>query len=80
MFDWLQFAILLLKVVNAIINWAHDRGLIDEGRRQVIAENAFNIAAKVQTRDQLREKINAMSEEQVDAELRNLEPPDGRGT
>lgn len=80
MFSWIEFAILLLKVVNGIINWAHDRGMIDEGRRQVIAENAANIAIKVGARDKLREKIDAMSEAEVDQGLRDLLPPAAGGT
>jgi hypothetical protein len=80
MFDWVQLAILLLKLVNGIINWAHDRGMIDEGRRQVLAENALNIATKVQTRDQIREKIDAMSEAEVDAQLGGLVDPPAGGT
>ena len=81
MFGWVELAILLLKVVNGIINWAHDRGMIDEGRRQVIAENAANIAIKVGARDKLREKIDAMSEAEVDKELSGLvDPPAGGRT
>lgn len=74
MFDWVQLAILLLKVVNGIINWAHDRGMIEEGRQQVIGEYALNIAAKTRTKEQIREKVDAMSEDEVDAELHDLEP------
>lgn len=80
MFDWITLAILLLKVVNAIINWAHDRGMISEGRRQVIAENAVAIATKVQTHDQIREKIDAMSDDEVDQSLRDLVAVDRAAT
>lgn len=80
MFDWINLAILLLKVINAIINWAHDRGMIDEGRRQVIAEHAVAIATKVQTRDQIKEKIDAMSDDQVDKALRDLVATDRAAT
>lgn len=80
MFDWITLAIALLKLVNSIINWAHDRGMIDEGRRQVLAETAVNIATKVQTRDQIREKIDAMSEADVDAQLGGLVDPPAGGT
>lgn len=77
-FSWVEFAIQALKVINAIINWAHDRGLINEGRRQVIAEYAMKIATKVETRDQIRERVNAMDEAEVDKELAGLvNPPAG---
>ena len=71
-FSWIEFAIAALKVINAIINWAHDRGMINEGRRQVIAEYAMKIATKVETRDKIRERVNAMDEAEVDKELLDL--------
>jgi len=78
MSSWVELAILLLQLANKLVNWLHDRGMIDEGRRQVIAENALNIATKVRTRDQIREKIDAMSEAEVDQELGGLvDPPAG---
>ena len=79
-FSWIEFAILALKVINAIINWAHDRGMIDEGRRQVIAEYAMKIATKVETRDKIRERVDAMDEAEVDKELGDLEPPGSGGS
>lgn len=79
MLVWLDFAIALLKMINGIINWAHDRGMIDEGRAQVIAEITANIAAKTQTRDKIREKVDAMDEKQVDEELAKLVRPAAGG-
>jgi len=79
MFDWLTLAIALLKLVNAIINWAHDNGMINEGRRQVIAEMAANIAAKTKIRDQIKDEVDGMSEDQVDSELGGLVDPPGSG-
>jgi hypothetical protein len=79
MLAYLDLAIAVLKVINSIINYFHDRGLIDEGRRQVIAENAASIAKKVAVRDKIQEQVDAMDDKQVDQELRDLEPPaDGR--
>jgi hypothetical protein len=75
MLVYLDLAIAVLKLVNSIINYFHDRGLIDEGRRQVIAENAVSIAKKVAVRDKIREQVDAMDDKQVDQELRDLEPP-----
>jgi hypothetical protein len=77
-FGWLELAVWALKLANAIINWAHDNGMIDEGRRQVIAEYAVKIAAKVETRDKIRERVDAMDEAEVDKELSGLvDPPVG---
>ena len=78
MLVYLDLAIAVLKLVNNIINYFHDRGLIDEGRRQVIAENAASIAKKVAIRDKIKDEVDAMDEKQVDAELGNLvDPPAG---
>lgn len=79
MLAYLDLAIAVLKLVNSIINYFHDRGLIDEGRRQVIAENAASIARKVAVRDKIKDEVNAMDEKQVDQELGGLvDPPAGR--
>lgn len=77
--SYLDAAIAVLKLINATINYFHDRGLIDEGRRQVLAEIAASISKKVAVRDEIREDVDAMDEKQVDQELRDLEPPaDGK--
>lgn len=77
MLIYLDAAIAVLKLINSIINYFHDRGLIDEGRQQVLAEIAASISAKVAVRDKIREQVDAMDEKQVDQELRDLEPRDG---
>lgn len=74
MFSWIELAILLLKLANQIVSWAHDQGKIEEGRQEVISEMSLAIASKVRTRDQILERVNAMSPEEVDAGLRDLEP------
>ena len=74
MFDWIKLAVLLLQLANKIVSWVHDQGLIDEGRKEAIAESALAIAGKVRSRDQILEKVNAMSDDTVDAGLRGLEP------
>jgi hypothetical protein len=74
MFSWIEFAILALRLIMKLVNWMHDRGMIDEGRRQVIAEVALGIAQKTATKEAIQEKVNAMSSDEVDAGLRDLEP------
>lgn len=78
-FDWVQLAILALQLINKLVNWLHDRKMIDEGRRQVIAELAANIGEKVKVRDEIRKQVDAMSEEEVDRDLADLvdRPPGG---
>lgn len=72
---WISLALALLKFVNSIISWAHERELISEGYQQALAEQAFAIATKVQTKKAIQERVDAMSEDEVDAALRGLEPP-----
>ncbi len=74
MFSWLEFAILAIRLINNLVNWMHDRGMIDEGRRQVIAEVSLEIAKKATSKRAIQEKVDAMSEDEVDADLRGLEP------
>jgi len=74
---YLDAAIAVLRLINAIINYFHDRGLIDEGRRQALAEISASISSKVAVRDKIRDEVDAMDDKQVDQELRDLEPPGG---
>ena len=72
--SWFSFGIALLKLASAIMTWLDRRSLIDEGRRQVILENALALAARMATKQKLREQIDGLSDDDVDAELRSLEP------
>ncbi len=74
MFSWLEFAILALRLINNLVNWMHQREMIDEGRRQVILEVSLEIAKKATSKKAIQEKVDAMSEDEVDADLRGLEP------
>jgi hypothetical protein len=80
MLVWLDLAIAALKVINSIFSYFHDRGLIDQGRAQVIAENAAAIASKVAVRDKIKDEVDAETEDQVDQDLAGLvDPPRGGG-
>lgn len=72
--SWVVLAIQFLKWANSLISWARERELINEGQRQEVARQTLAIAAKVRTRDQIMEQVNAMSDDEVDAGLRDLEP------
>ena len=45
-----------------------------DGRNEVIAEMALAIAQRVASKKAIQEKVNAMSDAEVDAGLRGLEP------
>lgn len=72
MISWISLALALLKLVNAIVNWASQRELISQGYRQALADMAMQIAAKVATKKAIQEKIDAMSDDEVDKALRDL--------
>jgi hypothetical protein len=71
---WLSLALALLKFVNSIILWARERELISEGYDKAIAEQAAAILKKTEAGKAILERVNALSDDDVDAELRGLEP------
>lgn len=71
---WVSLALALLKFVNAIMTWARERELISKGYDQAIAEQSAAIMAKTATGKAILERVNALSDDDVDAELRGLEP------
>lgn len=74
MFTWLGLALQLLKLVNSIMLWAKERELISEGYDRAIAEVTQSILIKTDAGKKIMEQVNAMSPDQVDAGLRDLEP------
>lgn len=74
MISWLSFGVALLKVASSILLYFQRQGMIDEGRRQVILENAMALAAQVATKKQIQEHVDGLSDDQVADELRDLEP------
>ena len=74
MFTWIGFALQLLKLVNAIVDWRHDQGLIDQGYDQAIADQTKLLLVKTTEGKKLMEKVNAMPIEDVDKGLIDLEP------
>jgi hypothetical protein len=71
---WLSLALTLLKIVSTIMNWARERELIDQGYDQAIAAAAQEIMRKTAVGKAILEKVNAMSDAEVDDGLRGLEP------
>jgi hypothetical protein len=72
--SWISLALTLLKVVNLIMNWARERELISKGYDQAIAEVTQSILIKTDAGKKIMERVNAMSDAEVDAGLRDLEP------
>ena len=71
---WVSLALALLKFVNTIMTWARERELIDKGYDQAIADVTQSILIKTTAGKAIMEKVNAMSDKEVDDGLRGLEP------
>lgn len=74
MFSWLTLALALLKFVNNLMTWARERELISAGYDKAIAEVSHQILIKTEAGKKIMERVNAMSETEVDDGLRGLEP------
>lgn len=76
MLTWGAVLLQVLKVINALITWAQRERLIQQGYDQAIAETAREIFRKSEYAKRVAEKIDAMSDDEVDAALVGLEPTD----
>lgn len=72
--SWISLALALLKFVNSIMGYMRERELISKGYDQAIAEVTQSILIKTDAGKKIMERVNAMSPEEVDAGLRDLEP------
>jgi hypothetical protein len=71
---WVKIALLVLQILDKLFDHFRDKGLIDQGRAEEIAAAAQRIAVKTGVRKVILEQVDAMSADEVDAELRALEP------
>lgn len=74
MFDWIKLILLILGIVDKLITYARDQGLINQGRDEEIARQTAAILAKTEYAKNVREKIATMDDAAVNAALRDLEP------
>lgn len=74
MLTYLSLALALLKFVNFLMMKAHEGGLIQQGYDKAIAEITQSILIKTTAGKAIMEKVNAMSDADVDAGLVGLEP------
>ena len=71
---WVSLALSLLKLVNMIMGYVRERELISKGYDQAIAEVTQSILVKTTAGKAIMEKVNALSDKEVDDALRGLEP------
>ena len=73
---WGRIILLVLQGVMLVISWAQRNGYIQEGYDKAIAEVSRDIFRKTAHAKAVKEKIDAMSDDEVDAALVGLEPND----
>ena len=78
--SWLSLILAVLKVINAFMDWANREKLMQAGYDKAIAETAAAILKKTAAGRAMMEKVNAMSDAEVDDGLRGLEPADNVST
>lgn len=72
--SWGLIILQVLKLINALIGWARQENYIQEGYDKAIAEQAREIFRKTEHAKRVKDKIDAMSDDEVDAALVALEP------
>jgi mannose/fructose-specific phosphotransferase system component IIA len=72
--SWIELALALLKIANAIIGQINRDKWVQAGRDEEIAKVTQAILAKTQAGKAIMDRINALSDADVDAQLRRLEP------
>ncbi len=74
MFTWPEIVLLGLKLLNAIMTEVGDAKSFKAGTDAEIAAVTAAIMRKTQAGKAIMEKVDAMSPEEVDVGLRDLEP------
>ena len=74
MFSAIGLALAVLKFVNLLMDHIGREQAKQDGRNEVIAAIALSIAHKVSSKKEIQEKVDALSEDELDLGLRDLEP------
>jgi hypothetical protein len=74
MFTWPEIILLVLKLLNAVMSEVHDQKSFQAGTDAAIAKEAASILAKTQAAKVIRDQVNALTKDAVDAQLAGLEP------
>lgn len=74
MFTWAQLALTLLQFANNIMRYIDRAQSIKAGTDAEIARSAASVLKQTEMGRQIVAQVNAMSEAQVDAALKELEP------
>lgn len=74
MLTWPNIILTVLRIVEAIMSRINQDEWIKAGQDAEIAKVSAAILAKTQAGKAIMEKVNALSDSDVDAQLRGLEP------
>ena len=74
MITWAEIALLVLKIADAIMGQINNQKQFQAGTDAEIAKVSAAILAKTMVGKAIMEKVNALSDTDVDAGLRGLEP------
>ncbi len=72
--DIIGLVLAVMKFVNLLMGYISRERAKQDGRNEVIAEISLGIAQRMSSKKAIQEKINAMSDDEVDTALRDLEP------
>lgn len=72
-FSWISLALALLKIAHFLLSKSRESGLILEGEDRAIAEQTRQIYLLTMASKKRMEEIDAMSDEDVDRALLDLE-------
>jgi predicted Mrr-cat superfamily restriction endonuclease len=70
--DWLGLALAILKLVNWITTQVSREQLKQDGRNELLAEQSLLILQRTERGKAIMEKVDAMSEDDIDAEFARL--------
>ena len=74
MFTWAEIVLLFLKLANAIMGAVNDQKQFQAGTDAEIAKTSAAILAKTKAAKDIRDQVNALTKDAVDAQLAGLEP------
>ena len=74
MFTWPEIVLLFLKLANAIMGEVNDQRQFQAGTDAEIAKVSAAILAKTRAAKDIRDQVNALTKDAVDAQLAGLEP------
>ena len=72
--SWLSLALTCLKIADSLISWVREQGQIQAGQDAEIAKVSASILTKTEAAKAVMAEVTKMTDEQVDATLKGLEP------